>query len=272
MKQFVVLFALTVAAVSANIIAKPGFPEGRIINGQEAEPGAAPFIVSLQTTSGSHFCGGSIVDKSRILTAAHCAVYNDFYVVAGAHDYTDKTTTQRVRAFLSKTKVHESYGGGVGPHDIALIHLDEPLDLTAVARDGSSPVAAIDLPTLQLQAIDNGTLFGWGRDNSGALPKNLQTLDVKVLDFDTCKAELPSSSSLDECNICTHNAGTADGACNGDSGGPLVSSKTDGSRQLIGIVSWGYTPCVTTSLPSVYTAVSKYLVWISENWNPEETI
>ncbi|EDW75496.1 uncharacterized protein Dwil_GK23888 [Drosophila willistoni] len=265
MKQFVVLFALAVATVSANIIAKPGFPEGRIINGQEAEPGAAPFIVSLQTESGSHFCGGSIINANTVLTAGHCMIYNVFYVVAGAHDYTDQTTTQRVRAYLSKSKVHESYGGGVGPHDIALIHLDEPLDLTAVARDGSLPVAAIALPTLQLQAIDDGVLFGWGRDNSGALAKKLQTLNVTVLDFPTCKAELPSTSSLDECNICTHNAGTADGACNGDSGGPLVSMKPDDTYQLIGIVSWGYTPCVTTKLPSVYTRVSNYTKWIQEN-------
>uniref|UniRef100_A0A1A9WKJ4 Secreted protein n=1 Tax=Glossina brevipalpis TaxID=37001 RepID=A0A1A9WKJ4_9MUSC len=45
--KFLAVFALLVACVSAaNLaaIAKPGFPEGRIINGHEAEKGEAPFI------------------------------------------------------------------------------------------------------------------------------------------------------------------------------------------------------------------------------------
>jgi len=76
MKQFAVIFALALASVSAISVPQPGFPEGRIINGYEAAKGEAPYIVSLQTTSNSHFCAGSLLDEVTIVTAAHCLTYN----------------------------------------------------------------------------------------------------------------------------------------------------------------------------------------------------
>jgi len=35
--------------------------QSRVVNGVEAQPGAWPWIASLQTISGFHFCGGSIL-------------------------------------------------------------------------------------------------------------------------------------------------------------------------------------------------------------------
>ena len=47
------------------------YSNGYIIGGTAATAGQAPYIVSLQRSS-SHFCGGTIVDASWIVTAAHC--------------------------------------------------------------------------------------------------------------------------------------------------------------------------------------------------------
>ena len=44
-----------------------------IVGGTTASAGEFPFIVSLQR-SGSHFCGGTLLNANTILTAAHCAV------------------------------------------------------------------------------------------------------------------------------------------------------------------------------------------------------
>ncbi|KAL7740808.1 hypothetical protein ACLKA6_013660 [Drosophila palustris] len=256
MRQFVVLLVLAVASgtASANTIGWPGFPEGRIINGYEARAGEAPFIVSLQSTLNAHYCAGSLISDRVVLTAAHCMTSSSFQVVAGAHSRTDKSTTQVRKGSSSRQIIHESYGGGVGPYDIGLIFLEEPFDLTALDRNGDSPVSTVSLPSYQFEASTDGVLFGWGRDNSGSLPDKLQKLDVDILSYADCKSKMPLGNKLADSNICTFTAGTTDGACNGDSGGPLVTRKPDGSFQQVGIVSWGYTPCASTKYPSAYTS------------------
>ncbi|EDV33522.1 uncharacterized protein Dana_GF24882 [Drosophila ananassae] len=260
MRQFVVLLALAVATVTGSLIPQPGFPEGRVINGEAAKVGEAPFIVSLQTPQGSHFCGGSLIAEDRVLTAGHCMTSSHFLVVGGVNDRTDQSNAQvRVVSNSSQYVVHKQYSGSVGPYDIAMIHLDEPFNLNAVARDGSYPMAAIDLPSKNYQGTGDGTLYGWGRDYWGAVPLVLQKLDTDIVDSKTCADELPSNSKLHETNVCSHIKGKPDGACNGDSGGPMVQGNT-----LVGIVSWGYTPCATTTYPSVYTDVGCYIDWIAE--------
>lgn len=47
------------------------FNEGRIVGGSDAIIDDFPYQVSLQYT-GKHYCGGSILSKTIILTAAHC--------------------------------------------------------------------------------------------------------------------------------------------------------------------------------------------------------
>lgn len=267
MKLFVVLIALAVASAKANIIGWPGFPEGRIINGNEARAGEAPFIVSLQTTKNAHYCAGSLISDRVVLTAAHCMTYANFQVVAGAHSRSDNSQTQVRQASSSRQTVHEKYDGGVGPYDLGLIFLEKPFDINALTRDGSAPVSTISLATNQFTANTDGVLFGWGRDNSGSLPDKLQKLDVDIIGYNECLAQLPRGNKLADSNICTYTAGTTDGACNGDSGGPLVNKKADGSYQLVGIVSWGYTPCASTKYPSVYTYTGAYTSWIQEHSN-----
>ncbi|KAK7427063.1 hypothetical protein QQZ08_006490 [Neonectria magnoliae] len=69
--------ALAMPAMSlAAAITKPFGLTGRaesIVGGTTASSGEFPYIVSL-SHSGSHFCGGVLLNANTVLTAAHCSV------------------------------------------------------------------------------------------------------------------------------------------------------------------------------------------------------
>ena len=75
---------LTAALLISALVAADNFPavpleqqvgQGRIVGGEEAMDGEFPWQVSLRQITGigaTHFCGGSVIDKDWVLTAAHC--------------------------------------------------------------------------------------------------------------------------------------------------------------------------------------------------------
>ncbi len=72
---------------------------GRIVGGTEATPHSYPFIAALVDTNGDHFCGGSIVGRRSILTAAHCVegeTASTVRVVVGRHNLATGTEGQEL--------------------------------------------------------------------------------------------------------------------------------------------------------------------------------
>lgn len=262
MKFLLVLCALAISAANAenfNRFLMPG--QGRVIKGHDAEPHSAPYIISLSLTSNSsHNCGGTIINKEWIVTAAHCITVDPvgMGVIAGLHvrGELNEATQQRVIDF---GKVHESYGGSVGPYDIALLHVNKPFEFNEYVKPAT-------LPAREQIPQGNATLYGWGQTKAFNLAsaKVLQTIETRVLDYPTCKELLSGNTNLADTNICSdsHNAGIS--ACKGDSGGPLVIETENAPAELIGVVSWGFIPCGLFNQPSVYTRVSAYVDWIAK--------
>lgn len=67
---------------------------------------------------------------------------------------------------------------------------------------------------------------------------------------------LGSDELLDETNVCT---GPGVSTCTGDSGSPLVQNGV-----VVGVTSWGISPCGYPGAPSVYTGVGSHLDFILE--------
>merc|ERR1711956_24996 len=81
---------------------------------------------------------------------------------------------------------------------------------------------------------------GWGTTSeSGSSPDLLMKVSVPIVTDDECR-DAYGQSEIEDSMIC---AGLPEGgkdSCQGDSGGPFACSDTPESRELIGIVSWGY--------------------------------
>ena len=70
-----------------------------------------------------------------------------------------------------------------------------------------------------------------------------------------------------EKTLCTF--AKAKDTCHGDSGGPLMKLDTDDRLVLVGLTSWGPSPCANGKEAGVYVSVADHLLWIQENIQQE---
>lgn len=143
-----------------------------------------PWQVSLERgNTGRHFCGGSIIDRSTILTAAHCVRAGQEAQVTVHYGSTDRTTGGSYRS-VRRIVPHENFNASTLDNDIALIILQYPIFYSERAQ----PVA---LPEFDYDLQNNSTLLisGWGRrrtENETNLPEILQAAEINVVDQDEC--------------------------------------------------------------------------------------
>ncbi|GAB79384.1 trypsin [Austwickia chelonae] len=231
-----------------------------IIGGTPAKDGEFPFIVSLQT-SGKPFCGGSLIDSTTVLTAAHCV--NDetaesakkMTLVIGRTVLSDKTQgVERKVRFTDDApdiRLHPSYGQQSG-FDAALIHLDKPVnDITPATLPEPGSTALYKPGSI-------ATVVGWGTTRPSWPPKypdRLLKVNVPIQSPAFC-ARAGGTDYNSETDFCAGVEGKD--SCRGDSGGPIMR-KVDGRLYQIGIVSWGR-GCAQKDNPGFYTSTASELV------------
>ncbi|XP_045025777.1 trypsin-1 [Daphnia magna] len=284
--KFIVLAALFACAMAmpqrmilprlpASVITKGKYqliPSNKIVGGTTVEPNSLPFQISLQrrssTGSYSQSCGGSILDASVMIDAAHCVRGVDasiLRVVAGEHSLRTDSGLEQNRGVASFI-IHEDYRPLTFENDISLLFLDAPLDLSVPSAQPvllPPPTSELDPPAGIIV-----TVSGWGTTSSGGvISDTLRSVDVPVVDDDTCNRAYGGTAANPEvypsmlCAGDISNGGID--SCQGDSGGPLFTG-TGASAVQHGIVSWGQ-GCALAGYPGVYTQVSFFLDWIAAN-------
>jgi len=235
----------------------------RIVGGCEPCPGSYPWVVGLWRKFGRRpFCGGSLIHRRWMLTAAHCVTGQSaggLKVVLGDHDVT-KEEQGEVEAKVCKIHIHPDYQSVF--QDVALLELCEPVKLTSKIKLIKYATKA----TMDRLKTKDVTVAGWGalkeRERGSDV---LMKVKVPRVDFQTCKG---SYKWLRAGMICAGKwkEGGKD-SCQGDSGGPLwtYDSKIRANVQL-GIVSNGR-GCARAGSPGVYTDVGYFNAWIEKTMN-----
>jgi hypothetical protein len=96
----------------------------RIIGGTQAGQNEYPFAVSLQDHIG-HFCGGSLIARDVVLSAAHCQG-GPYDCVMGRHNLQG---SQGQEIAMSRELPHPNYNDRTTDNDFMLIFLKSPATL-----------------------------------------------------------------------------------------------------------------------------------------------
>lgn len=242
----------------------PVFTSKRIVGGNAAIEHEFPWQAAMTwrsgRTKGEHICGGSLIAKKFVLTAAHCFEHGEiphyYNFTLGQHVYSrDSGREQDVH--IKRIIVHPDYNYASYDSDLALVELDREVYF-------NNHVYPICLPDMIKDFEIPGkvcTITGWGADKNISSSDFLKKVDVPIVKQSVCNAAKSYGGKVTWNMFC---AGYPDGradSCGGDSGGPLQCKSSNGKYVISGVTSWGY-GCGNAHKYGVYVRIRHFLDWI----------
>jgi len=283
----------------------------RSVGGDKTSPGKYPYTALLgsmfvintegkKTVETRYVCGGVLINKWYVVTAAHCHTENSLTsrVRLGEWEVGNRMELPPVQDFVIEPHMvhtHEEYKNELPyTNDIALIKLPRPAVLNEGVQMACLPLDPIfAAQSIGVNDLRDGlvnqyaTFVGWGfiktplpswlfTSEQGDIlehqvpEKTQQKLNLPILNASECrfKSFTPASSQ-----ICAGGE-EAKGTCQGDAGGPLYIKHLtqDGKPSpddhdpvfLIGIVNFGSTLC-GAGTPEIFTRITDMIPWIVKN-------
>ena len=264
--------ALLFVTLTLALVAAPGrrvAADTDIVGGREATPGEWPWQVAIVDKGpnlyNGQFCGGSLINRDWVLTAAHCVDtedVDDIDVVAGIFNLKSPEVGYR-RAAVTRIVLHPGWNPVSNDNDMALLKLATPID-----ERPAGPGLPIEFITLSPANVGdlvgvNTTVTGWGNraanpPGGSDYPSKLHEVEVSILANAACNAIYDGGITANM--VCA--AAPGRDSCQGDSGGPLVYYDGIAAEwRQAGVVSFG-TGCAS-EYPGVYARVARYWEWIN---------
>ncbi|MFD7817585.1 serine protease [Streptomyces sp. NPDC059785] len=255
-----VLALAAAAAVIPLASPAPSAADSVVVGGYPVEISQSPWTVALSSrdrfggTRAGQFCGGVVIGRSTVLTAAHCLSADvlgaparqiqDLKVIAGRGDLLSSGGRE---VAVRDVWVNPDYDSYTNVGDFGLVTLASPLPESYAIRAAAAGDSAYAPGT-------EAEVYGWGDTSGGGdYAHSLRAARIKVLDDRACDEAYPGTAEgtyQASSMLCAGRVAGGRDACQGDSGGPLVAH-----GRLIGLVSWG-SGCGRPDSPGVYTRVS----------------
>ena len=274
----------------------------KVVGGESTQIGEFPWMALLGSDYSGDIiwdCGGSIINKYYILSAAHCdepdiirvgewrvdAKESDCMDINGQEICGDKPQDILPEFVLRHPGYRKSYSTGIPVNDIMLVRLKNPVKYSEFVKPVCLPIGdlSVEFGNFGENAEEKkGVVVGWGKTQDGKdyendfnIPSQDQfKVNLPVLSNERClnkfQKVFPSSEIVfqRELQVNFHFcAGGEQGrdSCKGDSGGSLVFREDVTSPFLqLGIVSAGTRTC-GIGAPSLYTRVTAFMDWIVKN-------
>lgn len=234
----------------------------KIVGGELAPRDAYPWFARLIDSSAAETwwtCGGMLIAKEYVLTAAHCVNAGDANNIAvqiGAVCPTALSGTncgqpiQKINVL--SVQRHPQYSDTTLENDFALLKLETSANADPVPIDQGNVVDNYSSSKRGLYAVGFGAM-----SEGGSVSSELRHVELAFVPRNTCN--IAYSGEITNVMMCAADPGQD--SCQGDSGGPLYDAEND---TLVGVVSWGF-GCADPSYPGVYAQVSSRFDWIKAN-------
>lgn len=254
----------------------------KIIGGNKTGVLDYPWMALLAYETGSNVpefkCGGSLINKRYVLTAAHCVTRLPsgsrlIGVRIGEHDLSTERDcnkdeeglevycAERYQDFgLESVYFHPDYTPRLAQNDIALLRLNGDADF----RPKNVRPVCLPVGFNSTMPRKKMTVTGWGLTETGMRSQALLQVKLSLVGMSECARVYRGKTQIWHKQLCAGGSKTTD-ACSGDSGGPLQAPtpfKDDVKSVQFGIVSFGLRGCAIEGVPGVYTNVVYYMDWI----------